>query len=453
MKKNVPLISTLRKPLNSLLLLILLGLISFGFITKAIGFILVQRETGVLGSYYRSIGVLENTKDPQSGDVSDGIDLIKTSPYYAYGDQREIVSGVMSGIYNTNVLDFNSTLLMEATPKENWPNVHTSDIWFSGELNKLEEVKPGESPSQNLKTIGYYLGFDIDSLLAGYPEEAQQGQSVGLLFLFDGNEAATPIIQAMEIGQRYFVHGWLDPAVLGPELYYYGTFLQIVPLDDGQNWYIPLAKDASVDFNTPPMAAIKNRIDVENENLHTLSIIATADMSAIPEMQETSRLFFLSTGRWLNHQDDQTKAKVIVVPEDYVSKRGLKLGDEIPLTFRPLTDTYFGLIRDGVDSVSWRSYPTYGDSFKIVRIYKETQCCYPFAYIPTASLRTGFASTTQNQFKSIIPFIVGYSFVLDSSNHETQFIQEYKAPLQSLGINLTFLENNGPAYWAAVVLP
>ena len=150
MKKNVPLISTLRKPLNSLLLLILLGLISFGFITKAIGFILVQRETGVLGSYYRSIGVLENTKDPQSGDVSDGIDLIKTSPYYAYGDQREIVSGVMSGIYNTNVLDFNSTLLMEATPKENWPNVHTSDIWFSGELNKLEEVKPGESPSQNL---------------------------------------------------------------------------------------------------------------------------------------------------------------------------------------------------------------------------------------------------------------------------------------------------------------
>jgi len=48
---------------------------------------------------------------------------------------------------------------------------------------------------------------------------------------------------------------------------------------------------------------------------------------------------------------------------------------------------------------------------------------------------------------------VGYSFVLDSSNHETQFIQEYKAPLQSLGINLTFLENNGPAYWAAVVLP
>ncbi len=101
MKTNVPLISSLRKPFSSLLLLILLGLISFGFITKAVGFILVQRETGVLGSYYRSIGTLENTANPQSGDISAGIKLIETSPYFAYDDQREIVSGVMQTTYNS----------------------------------------------------------------------------------------------------------------------------------------------------------------------------------------------------------------------------------------------------------------------------------------------------------------------------------------------------------------
>ena len=72
MKTNVPLISSLRKPFRSLLLLILFGLISFGFITKAVGFILIKRETGVLGSYYRSIGVLQNIKDPQAGDVQPG---------------------------------------------------------------------------------------------------------------------------------------------------------------------------------------------------------------------------------------------------------------------------------------------------------------------------------------------------------------------------------------------
>ena len=100
MNTNVSLIGSLRRPFRSLLFLVLFGLFSFGFMTKAIGFILVQRETGVLGSYYRSIGVLENIEDPQSGDISAGIELIETSPYFAYGDQRQVVSGVMPQTYN-----------------------------------------------------------------------------------------------------------------------------------------------------------------------------------------------------------------------------------------------------------------------------------------------------------------------------------------------------------------
>jgi hypothetical protein len=445
MKTNVCLIASLRKPFSSLLILILFGLITFGFVTKAVGYILVQRETGVLGSYYRSIGILEKVKDSQSGDVSAGIELIETSPYLAYGDQREIVSGVMSGTYNTNVLDFNGIYFIERYPKEDWPNVHTTDIWFTGELIRKEEAKRGAKPSKNAKTIGYYLGFNVDTLFAGDPKEAQQDETVGLLFVFDGNEAAVPIIQDMEVGQRYYIHGW-DPGVSDPYFFAYGTDLQIIPLDDGQLWYLPLAKDASIDFSAPTMAAIKNEIDVLNENLHTLSIIATADMSAMPKVQEASRYYYLAAGRWLNHQDDRARAKMIVVSEDIASQNGFKLGDEILLTFRPLTDTYFGYIRDGVDSTSWRSYPTYQDTFKIVGLYKATQCCAVYAYIPTSSLRPGFASSAKNQFK----YEADYSFVLDSSRYETQFIQAYKTPLQALGINLTFLPDNGPAYWAAV---
>ncbi len=446
MKNNVCLISTLRRPFASLLILILLGLISFGFITKAIGFILVQRETGVLGSYYRSIGVLENINNSQAGDISAGIDLIKTSPYYDYGDQREIVSGVMTGIYNTFILDTNLTYVVEYYSNQGWllPNTHNTDIWFTGELAKKEEIKPGSNQSANLKAIAVYLVFNIDTLFAGYPEYAKNGQSVGLMFLYDGNEAAIPIIKGMEVGQRYFIHGWYD-GLLDPIFFNYSN-LQIIPLDNGEEWYLPLAKDESLDFSTPTLSVIKNEIDVLGENLHTLSIIATADMSAMPQMQESSRIFYLSEGRWLNLQDDLTKNKVIVVPEDFTMKRHLKLGDEILLTFRPLTDTYYGYIRDGVDSASWRSYPTYQDSFKIVGIYNSTQCCAALSFIPTSSLRPGFASQTQNQFR----FVPDYSFVLDSSRHETQFIQAYKASLQSLGINLTFLPNNAPAYWAAV---
>ena len=96
--------------------------------------------------------------------------------------------------------------------------------------------------------------------------------------------------------------------------------------------------------------------------------------------------------------------------------------------------------------VSWRSYPTYQDTFKIVGIYNTTHGFSPLFFIPTSSLRPGFASSTQNQFK----YLLDYSFVLDTPRNQTSFIQEYKVPLQELGISLNFLENNGPAYWAAV---
>ena len=254
MKTNVPLISTLRKPSSSILLLILLGLISFGFITKAIGFILVQRETGVLGSYYRSIGILENSANPQSGDIAAGIDLITTSPYYAYGDQREIVSGVLQQIYNSDIHtpQANYPDLMMALPEKWVAHTDNADIWFIGEVIKKEEVKDDKRKQpENKITIGYYLEFNIDTILAAYPDDANQGLLIGVLFMFEGNEAAVPLIEKMETGQRYFVRSWNIPYMyldLAWENTHQANY-QLLALDEGQLWYIPLAKDASIDFN------------------------------------------------------------------------------------------------------------------------------------------------------------------------------------------------------------
>jgi len=447
MKTNVPLISSLRKPFRSLLLLILFGLISFGFVTKAVGYILVQRETGVLGSYYRSIGTLENIEDPQTGDISAGIDLIETSPYFAYGDQREIVSGVMADTYNQDHIICNCPLVTERFPEEYWPNVYATDLWFIGDLRKMEEVTTWAKNPENSKTIGYYLEFNIDTLFAAYPEDARQGEPRGFLFMFKENEEAIPLIQKMEVGQRYFIRGWKDWVPLDFDWENtHAANLKIKPLDDGQLWYIPVAPGASVDLSDPIIVPFKNEIDVLNENLHTLFIIATADMSAMPTTQEASRQYYLTAGRWLNHQDDLIGNKVIVIPEEFARIRGFELGDEITFNFRPLTDTYYGLIRNGVDTLHWRNYPTYQEAFKIVGLYNHTTGFAYLTYIPTSSLQPGFTSATQSQFNSEND----YSFVLNSSRNENGFIQSYKVPLEELGISLAFLANNGPAYWAAV---
>lgn len=440
MRRNVPLTSSVRQPIRTLFTFLLLGLISFVFVSKAVGFILVQRETETLGSYYRSIGILENIKVPQSGDITAGIELIESSPYFAYGDQREVVSGVMHNTYNANdkFKWTNSTLFTERFSQEIWPNVHSTDVFFCGELIQNEPVQ-----DNNKETIGYSLKFNIDTVLAAYPENARRGQSIRLLFIFEDHETAIPIIDEMEIGQRYFIRAWEDPYQVE---FLYTSQLQIIPLDDGQLWYQRLAKNGQIDFSTPEMDSIKNKIDILNENLHTLNIIATADMSAMPNMQEASRYYYLTAGRFLNHQDDLAGNKMIVVTEDFAAMRGFSLGDDIQLTFRPLKDTYYGYIRDGVDSLLWRSYPTYQETFTIVGLYAGTTESNVYAYIPTSSLRPGFASSMQSQFT----WENDYSFVLNTSRDETRFTQTYKSSLETLGIRLTFLENNGPAYWAAV---
>lgn len=438
-KPNIFLKSTFRQPVRSFLLLVLFGLITFGFITKAVQFILIQRETGVLGSYYRSIGTLENIEDPILGDISAGVDLIRTSPYFAYGDQREIVSGVMSHLYGPNNRISNSVLFTRAYPEEQWPNVHMTDMWFIGELTQKEEVV-----TESGKSLGYYLDFHIETIFAGYPDYVTEGRTIKYKFISEDYPASIPFIDEMAVGQRYFIRGWENS--LGKTFNVYDNWFEIKPLDDKQLWYIQLGDGESIDFNNPSLASIKNQIDILNENLHTLWIYTTTDMSAMPQMQESARVYYLLEGRWLNHQDNLEGNRVIVVPEELARLNELQLGDELEFTFRSLTDTYYGRIRDGVDAENWRSYPSYQDTFTIVGIYARTSANIGIAYIPENSLRSGFTSTMQDQFK----YESNYNFVLDSSDQQSEFVDAFKDPLQEMGIRLTMLENNGEAYWASV---
>ncbi len=437
--QNVFLKSTVRQPIFTIFLLLLLTIITFGFITKAIQFILIQRETGVLGSYYRSIGTLENIEDPTLGDISAGIDLIQTSPYFNYGDRREIVSGVMSNMYGRNLSLSNGVAITSRYPEEQWPNVHMADMWFIGELIQKEEVV-----TESGKSLGYYLDFHVDTLFAGHPDYVTEGRTIKYKFISEDYPSSIPLIDEMELGQRYFIRGWDNLG--GKTFNVWDNWFEIKPLDDKQFWYIQLEDGESIDFSDPSLASIKNRIDLLNENLHTLWNYTTADMSAIPQMQESARVYYLLEGRWLNHQDNLKGNKVIVIPEELARLNELQLGDELVLTFRSLTNTYYGRIRDGVDAENWRSYPTYQDTFTIVGIYARTSGNVGNAYIPTNSLRPGFTSKMQDQFK----YEINYSFVLDSSDHQSEFVDAFKEPLQEMGIRLTMLENNGETYWASV---
>ena len=99
MKRNVCLQSTLRQPVRTLFLLLLIGLISFAFISRAVEYLVVNRETDRLAGYYRAIGFLE----PSDGFAFYGLELVSKSQHVALMDQRRACSGVLQGVFNADI--------------------------------------------------------------------------------------------------------------------------------------------------------------------------------------------------------------------------------------------------------------------------------------------------------------------------------------------------------------
>ena len=63
MRQKVFLKSTLRQPVRTVFLLLLIGVISFAFATRAGEYLLIRQEVAEAGSYYRSIGTLEALRE------------------------------------------------------------------------------------------------------------------------------------------------------------------------------------------------------------------------------------------------------------------------------------------------------------------------------------------------------------------------------------------------------
>ena len=67
--------SVMRRPLRLILLVLLLGAVSFGFTARAVEYLVVTRAVGELSEYYQSIGYLSSS----DGDVTQGAKLLAES--------------------------------------------------------------------------------------------------------------------------------------------------------------------------------------------------------------------------------------------------------------------------------------------------------------------------------------------------------------------------------------
>ena len=449
MKRNVCWLSTLRQPAHTLFLLLLVGLISFSSISRAVEYLVVNRETDRLAGYYRAIGTLKaiETVRGRNYDVSEGTALVSQSKYVAFEDHRRFCSGVLQGIYNADLSGATSDHAYDShrvNPRYAVYSygLYTSDVLVYGELRSK-----AYAPQISTRPDEYHLVLQVDRVVAGYPEYVQPGNSIRVRWLIDDPKQMEELYAGLQVGERYFLRAYYNPTfneTIGRKVLWDNAsqHLALRPLNDSGRWFLPVTTGADVDFSDPSLAELVQLQRVTEENRHAMRVLGTQDMSAMPSMQESARLHYLAEGRWLDRQDYINGNRVCVVHQSFAEIRGLSVGDAISLTLRDLQSPHFGYIVLGEDWDSWQEYETYTVEFEIVGLYGQlleyaVSSDFNDMYIPDSCMPAGFGRS---------PLESGvhqsyYSFVLRSLEDEAAFLAENQERLAKMGFQVTILEN------------
>ena len=462
MKQNVILKSIIRKPIIAILLTLLIGLISYGFVGKAVETILVYRETNRLEGYYRSIGYIEQTEyENPKHTFAEGAEILHQSDSIAFEDFQRQTAGVMKEYYNldysSGTMDIPETLY---SPPSTYygEGVHNLDYWFYGELIHFKKQYAMDKKVEFF--AGYELAFTVKEVLAGYPEKIQAGKNYLVWIPARWTmeiEQMIPQLDQMELNETYLIHGW------NHEYAHFNVFglpvqvensmmtMNLKPVDGKDEWYVPLKGAKSLDLSLPEYTYAREQIDCLNENLHAIILTGTSDMSAIPYNQLDAKMNYLVEGRWLNRQDEDEANKVIVITKDLAKMRGLGLGDKLTVTMRPLKDPFKAYIRNQEDIENWKTYPSQEVTYEIVGIYSNSSLdegtigIYDYSstesFVPNSTFADEYAfPNNQSPQKEKAVY---YSFVLKDPRMQDPFIDEFEGKMADAGFTLHFSDNNG----------
>ncbi len=423
--------SVVRKPVQAILLFLLIASISFAFISKLAEYLIVSRETDRLAGYYRSIGSLEPA-NYDADDVTAARALLSESPYVAFEDCRRACVATLDDIPNADI----DGMLSDHPGKSYTSGVHVSDVVLYGVLQtKYRDDATGD----------YWLKVEVDRVECGYPEYVKAGDLLTLTArASDGDLFAD--LEQMEKSERYLLRAYFDPTLAkGWESAKKNLFLK--PLDEG-TLFLP----AGADLNAPEHAKLRTSIDMLRQNLSAVVAVTTRDMSAMPLVQHVSDFYYLTDGRWLNAADDAAQNPVCVVHKEFAALRGLSVGDTLSLTVHDEPASFYGYLPDGSDYTAFKTRPTTPLTLTIVGTYgmllseryQPTQrnlvVYLPDSCMPAAYPADGGAGVTSGD----------YSFVLRSSRDEDAFLNEYKDALSALGFTVSFVPNNAANFWASV---
>lgn len=418
MNKNIFLKSIFRKPLKNLLIFVLIGLISFGFITKTAEYIVIDRQIKEASDYYRPIGTVNVDND--SGIIpKEAVDLISKDTSLDYMDISRGFGGAMDGIYSADcdgATEFNNTMFMYAT-------------YLGGTLSDSAKTKYPFTNPEDRKTpyrYWYQAEFMVDEVLVGYPENVQAGKKINLSLYANDKKEIEDAIKNFEVHTEYLIKarigdGWgKDNPLLKPV----DSSVYAYKITDGT------VKDLS--------SEAQKEMEAYYENSHTAFVQTTKDMSKLPSMKS---IYYLEDGRWLNRQDDLQNHKVCVIRREMAEKRNLHVGDKMTLKIRASEMAYVTLDEE------WKEADSIEETYEIVGIFGTTQnetltMYHSMIYVPDSTIPEVFRKGSDVYSSS-------FSFVLKSPEDGLTFLENHKDTLADMGCEATFLENGWKNFGSA----
>lgn len=363
MRKNPFMKAVLRKPFQSLLMLLLIGAITYSIASHVVEYIIVLQTTNQLEKYYRPIGMLES----EGSDIADGRELVSKSPYVEFEDLRRFHQGVFQELYNADVKSTLGRKEQEAMGIESY----VSDVVFYGVLQTKRYIIYGEGQ--------YHLTFKVNKVEAAYPDYQLEDRTVYVVFQPETEGELQEVMDSLIVGEQYLVRAYYDEsfsqALNRPDQILYGEaksyYFYLDKLTEDNLYFYPVKEGDSVDYSDKKLEDLKKHVELVNENQRAIKVYGTKDMSLMPDTQESSRIYYLVDGRWLNRQDDINKKNVCVVHSFLADFRGLSLGDKINIKIRNISGVVNGYIIPGNQEHwnNWRSYETVEREFEIVGIY------------------------------------------------------------------------------------
>lgn len=444
MRRN-PFIKTIfRRPFHSILMLLLIGIVSYSIISHVVEYIIVLQTTTQLEKYYRPIGVLTS----EDYDVTRGREVVAKSPYVDFEDIVRTPQGVLQELYNVNLgnpYNNESSFSREGNIKVLKTESYKSDIIFLGELNSKKQVVYG--------TKQYHFTFKVNRVEVSYPEYIQKDDIIKVVYELKSEEDLQEEFDFLTVGEQYLLHAYYADGFEQS----YNRGLQVLEgggvkiewffldkLTQDNLYFYPVKDEKDLDYSDKKLAGLMEFIQLIYENQRSVQLETAKDLSLRPDMQDVSKSHYLVDGRWLNDEDNQKQNNVCVIHDYFAKWRGLSIGDKIKLNIRDMDNSYYlgCIVPYDPDWENWRNYETVEKEFEIVGTYGMAGYSVPSVhgniwYVPDSTIPEHFLSQKKEKIYSYY-----YSFVLKSAQDQQVFLAENQEKLDSLGIKVSFLENN-----------